>query len=102
MGEMIGHTENNVNDMVRKSIIFFGQVQGVGFRYRAAHAAGMLRLTGWVRNEWDGTVAMEVQGTQSAIERMIRIINQGRFVDIRQIKVTSLPLEQHENGFHIR
>lgn len=27
--------------MVRKYIVFYGAVQGVGFRYRAMHAAGM-------------------------------------------------------------
>ncbi|MFR8717144.1 MAG: acylphosphatase [Faecalibacterium prausnitzii] len=32
-----------------------GQVQGVGFRYRARYAAQSLDLTGWVQNEDDGS-----------------------------------------------
>lgn len=40
---------------VRKRIIFRGRVQGVGFRYTAKYLAQSLGLTGWVRNEYDGT-----------------------------------------------
>ena len=39
--------------MLRKHITFYGWVQGVGFRYRARHAAQLYGCTGWVRNEWD-------------------------------------------------
>ena len=41
---------------VRKHIYFSGQVQGVGFRYRATNAARANDLTGWVDNLWDGRV----------------------------------------------
>ena len=47
--------------MVRKRIAFAGRVQGVGFRWRAEKAADMFRCTGWCRNEWDGTVSMEIR-----------------------------------------
>lgn len=55
---------------VRKHIYFSGQVQGVGFRYRATNAARANGLTGWVDNLWDGRVEMEVQGELSQIEEM--------------------------------
>jgi len=48
--------------MIRRHIIFYGDVQGVGFRFRAYHAATMYGCTGWVRNECDGSVIMEIQG----------------------------------------
>ena len=38
---------------------FTGSVQGVGFRYRAQYAAQLLDLTGWVENNWDGTVDLK-------------------------------------------
>ena len=47
---------------VRKHMIFHGRVQGVGFRYTAKYLARSMNLTGWVKNEYDGTVVMEVQG----------------------------------------
>ena len=53
--------------MIRKRIVFHGWVQGVGFRYRARHAAEHLGATGWVRNEYDGSVTKEIQGTEMFI-----------------------------------
>ena len=47
---------------VRRRYTITGQVQGVGFRYRARYAAQTLDLTGWVQNEDDGSVTLEVQG----------------------------------------
>ena len=44
---------------IRKRIIFHGRVQGVGFRYTAKYLARSLGLTGWVENEYDGTVILE-------------------------------------------
>ena len=62
--------------MLRKHITFYGWVQGVGFRYRARHAAEMYGCTGWVRNEWDGSVTMEIQGSEDAIDRAHAYIRQ--------------------------
>lgn len=54
---------------VRKHMIFHGRVQGVGFRYTAKYLARSMNLTGWVKNEYDGTVVMEVQGREAMIFR---------------------------------
>ena len=51
-----------MSGMIRKHILFYGRVQGVGFRYHATYKASLLGLTGWVRNLEDGSVEMEVQG----------------------------------------
>ena len=48
-------------DKVRLHLIFYGKVQGVGFRYRSTMLANELGLTGWVKNLEDGTVEMQVQ-----------------------------------------
>ena len=66
----------------RRRIGFSGWVQGVGFRYRAVHAAGLYGCTGWVKNEYDGSVTMEIQGTEDAIDRVILAIERGRYVRI--------------------
>ena len=39
-----------MSGMIRKHILFYGRVQGVGFRYHATYKASLLGLTGWVRN----------------------------------------------------
>ena len=68
--------------MIRKQIIFYGRVQGVGFRYRAIHAANLYGCTGWVRNEWDGSVSMEIQGSEEQIDKVILAIEAGRYIRI--------------------
>lgn len=51
-------------EKIRKQYTFTGHVQGVGFRYSAQYLAQAIGVTGWVKNEWDGTVVMEAQGTR--------------------------------------
>lgn len=56
-------TENSpVVDTAAIRINVTGRVQGVGFRYTAQQKASRLRLTGWVRNERDGSVAIYAEG----------------------------------------
>lgn len=87
--------------MVRKYIVFYGAVQGVGFRYRAMHAAEMYGCTGWVRNEWDGSVSMEIQGSEESIDAVITAIDQGRYVMIESMDVQKLTPVEDERGFRI-
>lgn len=44
---------------------FVGHVQHRGFRYACWRCAERTGVTGWVRNERNGTVTAEVQGTAS-------------------------------------
>ena len=86
----------------RRHIYFSGPVQGVGFRYRAEYAANMLGVTGWVRNEPDGSVLLEVQGTDEQIDKVLAMVNQGTYVNIDRITANQIPIEEREYGFHIR
>ncbi len=74
----------------RYRLRFYGRVQGVGFRYTASHAANMYRLTGYVKNEYDGSVTCEVQGSEEDINQFISVINRGRFIDVDRIDRTLL------------
>ena len=87
---------------VRKHITFYGWVQGVGFRYRARHAAQLYGCTGWVRNEWDGSVTMEIQGTEEAIDKVIQAIEAGKYVRIENMDSRTIPVEPEERGFKTR
>ena len=88
--------------MIRKHFIFYGWVQGVGFRWRARQAADFYGCTGWVRNEWDGTVSMEIQGTEEKIDKVIMSIESGRYVQIENMDVKILPVNPEEYGFRTR
>ena len=45
-------------DKIRKHFIFYGEVQGVGFRWNAMYIARKYSVSGWARNLYDGTVEM--------------------------------------------
>lgn len=85
--------------MIRRRIVFYGWVQGVGFRWRARHAAQLYGCTGWVRNEWDGSVTMEIQGAKQAIDRVILAIEAGTYVKIENMDSKTLPVIPDERGF---
>ena len=85
--------------MIRRHIVFYGWVQGVGFRYRAHHAAQMYGCTGWCRNEWDGSVTMEIQGEEDNIDRVILAIERGTYVRIENMDSRMIPLIEGEHGF---
>ena len=85
--------------MIRRHIVFTGWVQGVGLRYRARHAAALYGCTGWVRNEWDGSVTMEIQGTQEQIDSVILAIERGAYVRIENMDSRAIPVVADERGF---
>ena len=88
--------------MLRKHITFYGWVQGVGFRYRAHHAAQLYGCTGWVRNEWDGSVTMEIQGTEEAIDKVILAIKRGTYIRIEKMESRMILVDPEERGFKTR
>ena len=85
--------------MIRQHIILSGYVQGVGFRWRARKAAEMYGCTGWVRNDWNGTVTMELQGTEQQINMVQEAINRGMYIQIDNMECRTIPLEPDERGF---
>lgn len=86
-------------EKIRKHILFFGRVQGVGFRWHSCNFANGYGLTGWVRNLDDGSVEMEVQGTEEKIDRLIMYLEQQNYVFIEDMKAENIPLESGEGYF---
>ena len=84
---------------MRKRYTFTGSVQGVGFRWRARQAASLYDCTGWIRNEWDGSVTMEIQGRETDIDKVLQAAREGRFIWIEGIKEEIIPEETGEYGF---
>lgn len=54
-----------------------GRVQGVWYRAGAQHKAQELGLTGFARNESDGTVYMEVEGPEENLQKFVKWCGQG-------------------------
>ena len=91
-----------MSDLLRKHLVFSGDVHGVGFRWRARHAARAVGATGWVRNERDGRVSMELQGTEEQIDQVLDALERGLYIRISDIEVRSLPAEPEERSFVTR
>ena len=87
---------------IRRRWRFTGTVQGVGFRYYARAAALHLGLTGWVANNWDGSVTLEAQGTRAALDELVPTIERAnRWARIEGVEVTDLPAKDREYGFTV-
>lgn len=69
----------------------------MGFRYTACYLARPMGLTGWVRNLWDGTVEMEVQGPGEVIEKFLEQLQRGRFIRIEGMDTENIPLERESD-----
>jgi DNA ligase D-like protein (predicted 3'-phosphoesterase) len=75
-----------------------GAVQGVGFRATTRHRARVLGLTGWVRNEPDGTVAVHAEGPAAAVGELLAFLRAGpRGAAVAGAEVRDVPVEGHEH-----
>lgn len=88
--------------MERVRVLFLGSVQGVGFRATAKRIASSFAVCGWVRNQPDLTVLMEVQGASSEIERYLGALRERMARFIRSEQSASVAAVVGEAGFDIR
>lgn len=95
--------------MIRKHIIAHGRVQGVGLRFTVTDFAKKYNVTGWVRNLYDGTVEMEVQGLDHRVELFLQELSSdqpggNRFIRIDKLDITNIPSVNvaDEKGFRAR
>lgn len=76
-----------LNAMKTVAIRVTGRVQGVWFRASTRDEAQRLGLTGFVRNEPDGTVYIEVTGTEKQINRLLAWCQEGpRHARVEQVE----------------
>lgn len=87
---------------LRRRYRFYGRVQGVGFRWVTQSAASGAGATGWVRNEYDGSVTMEIQGTEAAIDRVVQTLENARYIRIYGKECQAIALVPNERGFRVR
>lgn len=73
----------------RVVVRYRGHVQGVGFRVNAVQSARGLDVDGFVRNESDGSVFMDVQGDDAQVRALLERIESvmGRKIDETLIDV---------------
>ena len=57
--------------MIRRRVVVRGQVQGVFFRDTCRREAAAAGVSGFVRNEPDGTVLVVFEGDPDGVRRMV-------------------------------
>lgn len=71
------------------NIRVYGKVQGVWFRDTTRKKALELEITGFVRNEQDGSVYIEAEGDESSLEKLVEWCHVGP----ERAAVTSVEVE---------
>lgn len=72
-----------------------GRVQGVGFRAFVRVRAAELGLTGWVRNEADGSVSAYAVGEPETLDRLSGYLRMGpRMAMVRGVDQRTAPAEK--------
>lgn len=80
-----------------------GRVQGVWYRDFTRKHATALGLSGWVKNNTDGTVGACIEGRRDDIEKLIEILKEGPYLaSVKGIDVTWASERTDLNGFEIR
>ena len=62
---------------VRAEVRVTGRVQGVWFRQSTKNTAERYKVTGWCRNNPDGSVAAVFEGEESAVKSVIEWCKEG-------------------------
>ena len=78
---------------MRKRINFYGEVQGVGFRYVANLVAEKYGIYGWVRNNKDGSVTLVMEGLDEGMNEMLKYLKNFFQENIDNIEEKTEPQE---------
>ena len=92
----------NVENAIRLFVNVVGRVQGVGFRMFVRQTAIAMKVTGWVKNESDGSVSMEIQAEPHVLDALIERLKKGNgYSKILQLKSKELAVVEGERKFVI-
>ena len=85
---MSGARKSGGKPMVRARVVFRGTVQGVGFRYSTMRVASGYGVTGYVRNESDGSVLLVAEGGRGEVEGFVAAVSERMAGYIRSADAT--------------
>ncbi len=98
------HSMDNTFEQTTKaySIQVMGRVQGVGFRYYTEKKAKILGLSGYVQNQPDGSVKIEVEGEDNQLVEFINWCHKGpQWARVQKVSISELPPVGYD-GFRVR
>jgi len=87
---------------VRYVVRFTGRVQGVGFRATTLFVSQGLDVHGFVRNEPDGGVLLDVEGREASLKELLQRIQTSMGERIDDVQIDKRPPENRSGGLHIK
>lgn len=89
--------------MIKRCIVHYrGRVQGVGFRFTAVRQSKGLSVHGYVKNESDGSVLMDVEGATADVAELLRRIEMEMSGNIDSINLDERQPQNRDGGLVIR
>jgi len=80
----------------------YGQVQGVNFRHNLNKLAQELKISGWVRNELDGSLSIEMEGDAENLQKMIIYCYRGPArAKVNEVKIIERKELEYYSNFKI-
>ncbi len=84
-------------------IVVHGRVQGVNFRAYTARKGRELGLTGWVRNQSDGTVEALAEGSEALLAAFVAFAHVGSpSASVSRVDATWGDASGELSEFHVR
>ncbi len=91
------------NERKRVAARVTGRVQGVGFRHFTRQTAQQIGASGWVRNEPDGSVKLEVEGTTDQVNQLMKAVASGpRSARVDKVETTEQDPQGADERFRVR
>jgi len=92
-----------MKEKIRVHVIISGRVQGVFFRMETSRAAERIGVSGWVRNNSDGTVEAEFEGEKQNVVSMLEWCRKGPpLAGVTNIETVWKAYEGEFSGFTIK
>lgn len=86
----------------RRTVLYTGQVQGVGFRFTACDAARPFDVSGFVRNLSDGRVELVAEGEPPELDAFLTAVSNAMGGLILDTEITDADARGEFEGFDIR
>ena len=86
---------------MKKRLLIFGKVQGVGFRYWLYEKAIKKNISGWVKNTITGQVEALLIGKDEDVNEIIKQCEKGPSSNVTQVKIQDYKQEYSKKSFDI-
>lgn len=84
-----------------RELVFSGMVQGIGFRWTAKRIADSLGVSGWVRNNPDGSVSAAVEGADGDLDSFVERLDAALGRYITAVRSKDVKPGKNSRGFDI-